>query len=160
MTIMAWSCSIGVLSYVFCRIRKKGKNDTLYLTFFAMYIAAVGALTLFCGMRTFERRYNLIPFSGYFQAFERGDKRFFFQEIQNVLLFIPFGVFWGIREKKVPFVVLCGLIFSLLIECIQIETFRGVFDVNDILWNTVGALLGVIYIKQFLKKIKKRKNKF
>lgn len=65
--------------------------------------------------------------------------------IGNILLFVPFGYMlprltkWA---KKLPFffVVLLGLVFGL--EFTQLCTNFGAFDVDDILLNCLGGLIG------------------
>ena len=38
--------------------------------------------------------------------------------------------------------LLCGLFVSLLIELMQLVSLRGMFDLDDLMNNTLGALLG------------------
>ena len=64
----------------------------------------------------------------------------------NVLLFVPFGylqkkLFW---HKKGMWVILQGVIFSLLIECIQYAFGLGWFDIDDIISNTLGNCVGCL----------------
>jgi glycopeptide antibiotics resistance protein len=69
----------------------------------------------------------------------------------NILLFVPFGFglpfITNLRTKKV---VILAALFSLGIELLQLTTgilanmtFR-VADTNDVIFNTIGAALGVI----------------
>lgn len=65
--------------------------------------------------------------------------------IENVLLFIPYGFLmsWNIKGVRNLFTSLfVGLFSSLCIETIQLLTERGFFQVDDILTNTLGMLLG------------------
>lgn len=70
--------------------------------------------------------------------------------VENLLLFIPFGLFavcfWRIMRN--PFVSLViGGICSLGIEVTQLLTQRGYFQVDDILMNSLGAVTGcLIYL--------------
>lgn len=79
--------------------------------------------------------------------------------VENVLLFIPFGVFIVLlseRMGKLWKVIIVSFLFSLTIEVLQLLTGRGYFQVDDIWLNTVGGMIGActgIVIKYFLKLI-------
>lgn len=65
--------------------------------------------------------------------------------LENVLLFIPFGMIVPLMSrffKKWWNLVLMAFISSILIEITQLLTGRGFFEIDDILLNTGGALLG------------------
>ena len=62
----------------------------------------------------------------------------------NILLFVPIGCLVGLvaRKYRVIYAVLVGLFVSESIECIQLIWKRGVFDVDDLMNNTIGAMIG------------------
>ena len=67
----------------------------------------------------------------------------------NILIFVPFGFLIPMSSKnKVTrnfFVVtLLAMMFSGVIEVIQIITKVGAFDIDDIILNTLGAITGYI----------------
>ena len=65
--------------------------------------------------------------------------------VLNVLLFVPFGYLLPLLWPRVDCwwkLLLCGLFISLLIELMQLVTLRGMFDLDDLMNNTIGALLG------------------
>ena len=67
----------------------------------------------------------------------------------NILIFVPFGFLIPMSSKnKVTrnfFVVtLLAVMFSGAIEVVQIITKVGAFDVDDIILNTIGAIIGYI----------------
>lgn len=79
--------------------------------------------------------------------------------IENVLLFIPYGIVvpwaakWARHLWKCAFL---GVLSSLVIESMQLLTQRGCFQVDDILTNLLGSIIGYmlfwICIKIFNKK--------
>ena len=92
------------------------------------------------------REYNFIPFH-----YEDGhDIGFHFSEvIDNILIFIPAGIYLCLLFKKIPFWGRAGLIFaiSLALECSQYILAVGSFDITDLITNTVGGLIGIgIYL--------------
>lgn len=63
----------------------------------------------------------------------------------NILLFVPFGYLLPLLWKRADRwwkVVLCGFVLSLGIELIQMVTHLGMFDLDDLMNNSLGALLG------------------
>ncbi len=87
--------------------------------------------------------------------------------VGNVAIFIPFGFIlpWASRYTNFLQTTCFTLLFSLLIECVQLVTKIGSFDVDDLLLNTIGGCIGYItfYIcckfrrKYVGEKTKKRK---
>jgi len=67
--------------------------------------------------------------------------------IENVLLFIPFGILapWTWRLIRNPVIcTLFGFALSCTVEVIQLITQRGYFQVDDIFTNTIGTLIGAV----------------
>lgn len=70
--------------------------------------------------------------------------RIIYQYIKNVLLFIPFGLLFPWKSKGGIPVLLCAVVFSSGIELVQYILCRGLSEIDDIVANTVGALIGYI----------------
>lgn len=66
------------------------------------------------------------------------------ENLWNILLFVPIGCLGGLATTKYSLIkaVLLGLFVSESIECIQLIWKKGVFDVDDLMNNTIGALIG------------------
>lgn len=67
--------------------------------------------------------------------------------IENVLLFIPFGMVFPWYLKRVRSFVVCtalGLFSSFGIELLQLLTRRGFFQIDDILTNVLGSIIGYL----------------
>ena len=65
--------------------------------------------------------------------------------VGNVLIFLPFGMivpFLSKNYKKFWIVTLLTFDMSLLVELIQLMTKVGSCDVDDLLLNTIGGMLG------------------
>ncbi len=98
--------------------------------------------------------FNLIPFktiSRYFQYFSYFKLWDWISNIfGNVFLFIPFGLMIPFMIKsryKLPFTVGLGFFMVLNIELIQHYFGLGVFDVDDIILNIFGIIMGFIGYK-------------
>ena len=74
---------------------------------------------------------------------------YFRDDVLNVLLFIPFGIYLSIfiKNKKVLKTGIIAFCSSLLLETFQLFTILGAFSTKDLITNTLGSLLGtLIYI--------------
>jgi glycopeptide antibiotics resistance protein len=75
----------------------------------------------------------------------------------NVFLFIPLGFmlpFVCESYKRLKTTLLFGMATSLVIELLQLFTYRKT-DVNDLITNTIGTLLGFLAAKKVIEKYKK-----
>jgi glycopeptide antibiotics resistance protein len=72
--------------------------------------------------------------------------------IANILLFVPWGFFLFIALYTVQrptlqtyvLTIMLGITFTCTIEAWQYFMPARVADINDIIWNTIGVLLGAI----------------
>ncbi len=62
----------------------------------------------------------------------------------NLLMFIPvgFAVSASLRRKNIVKIVGIGCGISLAIEILQFVTQRGIFNIDDIIHNTLGCVIG------------------
>ena len=126
---------------------KHGKLYYITTILFAVYLAFLVWVILFkleLSLAGIEkvREYNFIPFH-----YEDGNNiRFHFSEvIDNMVVFIPIGVYLCLLFRKVPFWVETALVFviSLALECSQYIFAIGRFDITDLITNTVGGVVGI-----------------
>ena len=67
--------------------------------------------------------------------------------IENIILFIPYGFVTALAFPKLRNFFACsffGLFTSIAIELIQYTTQRGFFQIDDIITNGIGAMIGCI----------------
>ncbi len=152
-------------------IENKKKLRVLCLVLFILYSISIVYFLIFSDMfgrghGYEEMRYNLTPFLEI--------KRFvkyrsymtttsvMLNLVGNVLAFVPFGMLirW-VRGKKTGFftATLAAFAFSLSIELVQLITKLGVFDVDDIIMNTFGGMLGYIIYYILARFDRKRRKK-
>lgn len=125
---------------------KAFKNGDCFLQYlFTVYMIFVGIVT---GIFSFDawglhgaHNYNLIPFTGEDLSYI----------ILNVLLFLPMGVFLPLicRKEKVGLkkTVIIILFLSLFIECIQFFFVGRLADIDDLIANTFGGMIGYTLYK-------------
>ena len=96
---------------------------------------------------------NFIPFKEMFR-YEFGTGLFFKNVLGNMIMFLPFGFFvsYFLNLDKIRYVFILSLVSSLSIETTQMVIGR-VFDVDDIMLNIIGGILGY-FIYRIIFKIK------
>lgn len=74
-----------------------------------------------------------------------------YQVIGNIAMFFPFGLLWALkfeREEKsakaLLITLLSSLCFSAFIEITQLIFSKGTFQFSDIVYNTLGGVLGAV----------------
>ena len=126
---------------VFCLLNQRcfhNPKKTVWYFLFSLYLCAVYVVVGLPDIRYIRLDFNinLRPFTYMFSDYRSTSL--------NILLFVPLGFFLTVlweSFRKVHITVLFGFCTSLLIELLQIFTFRAT-DINDLMTNTVGTLLG------------------
>lgn len=126
-------------------------------------ILFVGYILLFIKLsflNTFSKftSINFIPFQSISQylfnynSFKR--VTWFTNFLGMIIAFIPFGFIIPIihnRINRVNKIIILSIALSFLTEVLQHITKRGVADIDDIILNTVGGILGYVLLKLVLK---------
>lgn len=138
---------VGVIAAFFLHVlnitrRKKGRKPLSIwaLTCLFVYMAIIFGITFWSRESGSRNKIDMELFATW--GINARNNAFV---IENVLLFIPYGFLmaWNIKGVRNLFTsLLVGLFSSLCIETMQLLTERGYFQVDDILTNTLGMLLG------------------
>lgn len=98
-----------------------------------------------------QYRYNLILFQEIRRFWNYretlGMTACFLNICGNIIGFMPFGFILPVMHRNMNrflLVTFLGFALSLLVECIQLVCKVGSFDVDDLLLNTIGAMLGYL----------------
>lgn len=101
-----------------------------------------------------QYRYNIIPFKEIirFVKYRKsvGFHVFAINVIGNVLAFVPYGFFRpiiGMRKYNFLRTIVWGFLTSLAIEVSQLLVFVGSFDVDDLILNTFGTVIGFLLFR-------------
>lgn len=128
-------------------VKSSGEKLVFYKEFsnllFIIYILLLYELLTRTEMNTI-RGYNLVPFTEIFR-YKIGSNLFYFNVVGNIVIFIPFGYFIStyIKPKRILPILLVSVISSSTVEFVQLCIGRS-FDVDDIILNAVGAILGFL----------------
>lgn len=126
------------LFWVLNRYYFRNPRRTVCCLAMSLYLAAVDAVVGLPSLLyiRFDTNVNLVPFAYMFSDYEN--------TLLNVLLFIPLGFFLPViwkRYRSFFRTAVFGLSFSLTIELLQLFTRRAT-DINDLMTNTAGTVLG------------------
>lgn len=132
-----------IVTIVYYVLRSPQKNMPDFLRFvLAEYTIVVLLVTVFL------RKSLALP-EGYRQSLF-GNKSVIIENpfkelLANVLLFIPIGFLLHIvlRRFKLKFTLLIGGAFSFMIEFLQFAFHKGIADINDVICNSIGLIIGV-----------------
>ena len=158
---------------------KKENKSTLYLIFFVYCLFLIMVLFLRSGREVnvspeairerFDTYVNLTPFGtidNYVKALRNGNLSrtvFLWNIVGNLVLFVPMGMFLPHLKKRLSGCIRCLgniLLIIVLIEALQLILGVGSLDIDDVILNFTGSVVGyVIYLIFRPRKRRKRKSK-
>ena len=120
---------------------------------FMGYLFLVLCTTLFYREETFEKRYMFQPLWSYINLYNKRVAEI----IMNIVMFIPIGFFAGgaLKKKHVWKAIEIGIVLSFFIEITQLITTRGVCNIDDVIHNTLGCVIGFLCFVLCYKLIKR-----
>ena len=124
---------------------------TLYFLFFASEMGRSMKEDYAYNLELFK---EITRYTNWAKESETGFRAMLINVAGNVACFIPFGILLPLNVKRTRnfiSVLLSTALFSMIIESVQLITRLGSFDVDDILLNTIGGVLGYICYVIFLK---------
>lgn len=104
-----------------------------------------------------KREYNIVPLKATLEMV-RGLSPLRLMEniVGNIILFVPFGVLLPLAFKVERLTILYGCSASILVELIQLAFAMGAADIDDVILNTLGAVIGYIAYRIINRCIKSR----
>lgn len=140
-----------VLLLVSCGIKKGLKYSSELLLVEYVFL-------LFCSTVIFRtvsetRQYVFHPFWSY-KAIQDGREDLLAEDIMNVVVFVPVGILlefmvhgsrFTINKALLAALIGCGI--SVSIETLQYFFYRGFSELDDVMHNTIGCILGYLLVK-------------
>lgn len=152
----------GIFSHFFASQKNKDMSKFDYIKHMVMLMISVGYAYMIVGITLLSRetdtiRYiNLKLFSSIYA--NRTIIKYF---VENILMFIPYGIIYGIEHGEnhdfnTAFIINRAVFTSIVIEACQYITARGRTEADDILTNTIGAVIGwqIVRLTVFILKRK------
>ena len=148
--------------------KSKDKNSfrELIINIFFIYFLVLIKITI-CKMDALQidlngnKVINYIPLVETIKMFKDDGMRFaLYNVIGNIILFMPLGFFIPLlfnKKNKISYIVAYGAIISTAIEVIQLQQTYNITDIDDIIFNTLGAILGYLVFNVLYKFMEKTK---
>ena len=132
----------------------KSKNK-LTIILLVLYIIILTWIILFkmqfsIDRLSYIRSINFIPFG---ESVIINGKIYFNEIINNLIVFIPVGLYIGMLGKDEKFYKKVIPIFALtfILESLQYILHIGATDITDIIMNTLGGIIGILVINCLYK---------
>lgn len=144
---IVYTClALVVATCFFLIIKQSSFKDIIRGTSVAILIVLL--VILYCSTVIYRKNgvetgINLMPFWSYFAIMD-GKEQMVLEKILNVLVYIPIGFLCGIvfKEKKLKYTIIVGVASSALIEISQYLFGKGFAELDDVIHNTLGCLIG------------------
>lgn len=149
-----------VVTIIFSVLLKKGKINLFQLIareLLLIFMFIVLGSTVFTRVPDKIQEYELIPFWSWNEVV-KGDIELLEENLLNFLLLFPFGFllpFVFYRKIRWYKALLMGLAFSFFIETSQLVLRRGFFEWDDMIHNSLGAMIGCIIANKIFEKFVK-----
>ena len=141
---------------------KLDKKRLLILSMFIIYGVVVLGVTMLSRGNYYGNNKIYPLFYSYKDAWNDFSKTEWRNIILNICMFVPLGIFIPLvseKTKRFWIVYLLGAGITCCIECFQLVTKRGVFELDDLLGNTAGTMIGYGIYRLVRYILKKRKEK-
>lgn len=121
------------------------------LLLFGVYFCIVAYATIFMRIGSVDSSVLTTPFDDLQQAFVQGNPEAAQHFFLNVAMFVPFGYLVPATNpkylRKWSFAMMGGLVASTVIEGCQMIFQLGQSDIDDIIANTLGAVIGYVLVR-------------
>lgn len=154
-------CSVIFISlrvvFLFKSDKKVYIHKELLMFLFGIYIMCLFTVVTYQDVESYGS--NFVPFKEMFR-YTFGSNLFIKNVIGNMMMFVPYGFFLGyfLKINKIYTTIFLSSVVSITVEVIQ-KNIGRVFDIDDIILNVIGAVIGFIIYKIF-DNIKDRLPKF
>lgn len=121
------------------------KGQAAALLLLLCYLGGLAAITFMNRMGNGIQMYQLRPFLAFWEAWNAFTLQVWLNPLLNIAMFVPLGVLLPLAAKffrRWYWMLAAGCGTSLAIEALQYILGRGQADVDDLICNTLGAMLG------------------
>ena len=127
------------------------KRKAVWWIAMAVYLFVILRITVFrSGFsldNLFGGTFNFSPFAEYLRFAQNGSWReFLYYLLGNIICFIPFGGLLCRNKTGALKVLIISVLFSVAIEALQYVFGTGVTEIDDVILNTFGSMLGYYFI--------------
>lgn len=108
------------------------------------YIGLLYCSTVFYRITSKSVQYDYMPFWSYQAYFDGREPNALIENMMNILVFVPIGLLLGclIKNKTFVRVAIVGACISIGIELLQLIFKKGFSELDDVMHNTLGCMIG------------------
>ena len=112
--------------------------------FLIAYISLLLCSTVVFRNETAKRQYDFMPFWSYRSYFRGEDPSLLAEIVMNAVVFVPIGLLAGVAFRGMNWqkALMLGLGISVFIETTQFIFMKGFSELDDVMHNTIGCLIG------------------
>lgn len=139
------------------------KRLVVKITFF-IYFLGVAYYTFFpMNISIYDSgfNFNTTPFTETIKVLNNNRGIGLYNVLGNIALLLPLGIFLPLLYKKANNIVIAGatiILSTVSIEVLQIFTSSRIGDIDDIIFNTIGGIIGFLIYKIAIKLFVKNKS--
>lgn len=132
-------------------LKEKNKKQILLRIVFTVYLLILFRITVFRS-NSYPTDYavNLSLFTDLVATYhENGIWMVIYLVVGNIVWFVPFGFLLPLIWKRLKsfYTIPLGFCLSLVIELGQLISGKGMFEIDDLVLNTLGATMGYLAYK-------------
>ena len=156
-SVTIWMLLAGMTALVTYILYKRGQikaSTAIILPILIFYLSFILTITILERTPSRHARYELDLFWPYKRILS-GTTALLAENFWNVVLFVPLAAMLAIifdaravkgKRRWIWVTVFVCVLLSAGIEIVQLMTHRGLFEFDDIIHNTLGALIGVAVV--------------
>lgn len=161
--VMGLVTGVVIIILLNLKYRRDGKRvqkgQAVAIVLLMCYLGGLAAITFVNRMDGMQMGVQLYPFLAFWEAWNSFTLQVWLNPLLNIAMFLPLGVLLPLAAK--PFrrwylMLTAGAGTSLVIEVLQYILGRGQADVDDLICNILGAMLGYCLCMLFVSLAGKR----
>lgn len=106
------------------------------------YVFLMFCSTVICRESKDTYHLELMPFWHYHDVLFSGKPMRYWEVILNIILYSPIGFLLGCLYKRIVPTILICVVLSVITEVLQLVFHRGLCETDDVIHNTLGAMIG------------------
>lgn len=128
------------------------------LFIYALIFKHVSPIELFSSDREYLRGFNVIPFHTIYSYISGSQNIIIVASniLGNIILFVPLGIYLQLlkKNKKIWISILIVFLITMFVEAFQVIFGLGVGDIDDIILNCLGGIIGILVYRGLLLLLK------
>ncbi len=151
MVLVLMACVV-VLTALYGMVRNFSELRKGYLALFLVYLLGLAYITIINRIGTTQTTVFLSPFSSLADIRkESGSTDYVNHMLMNVAMFVPMGMLlpaiYPDKLNKLLYAFAIGMMTTTIIETTQYMLHLGQYDIDDMIANTAGALVGFAFYR-------------